>query len=837
MNPGYVILIESAVVLLVTIAMAALGLLVIRRFGFRSAGAKNLFIAFIFSLAFVFGRLMTFAFQVKLIATGGLVIVFMAVIFYSLETGIIIGVLALCTNAYIFGDYQIIELPLALMTLVIGWLYRSYLDSGKRDASLWQMCSLVFFQYVTVILIVNFAQKMIPTLYGGIAVLSQFIPILLMTFFMTLSLGGFLLFDKQIENEGRRLLKSVEGSEQKIRGIYDLLTGFVGLLSPEGILLEVNKTALLFADVDRKEVLSKFFWETPWWSSSKEMADFIRTAVQTAAKNQLVNSEVVQYAKDGTIMYYDFSLRPILDDSGTVVYLLAEGRDITEAKRAKAELILLNGELERKVAERTEKLEEINTGLQVEIELRSRIEADLMHAKESAEIANRAKSTFLANMSHEIRTPMNAVLGFAQLLNRDDSLSREAQSKVAAIISSGDHLLVIINEILEISRIESGRVEVHTETVDIHQLLNDLSGEFGRQIEEKGITFKRVYEQSAPRYIMSDYGKLRQILTNLLANAVKFTERGAVTLRLASDGTDRIAIEVQDTGIGIGTGEEEIIFRPFERTQRGEAFASGTGLGLAISREFARLIGGDITVESRLGEGSTFRLSFRAPMTSMQPSAQATSGRVVGLSPKQEPLCILVVDDIDINRHLLRELLESVGFNVEEAHDGKEAIRMVEAIKPRVVIMDMVMPIMNGIEATQAIRRSHSSDDIVIIGLSASALENQEHDFIRADVNAFLAKPYLEQDLFDLLAKHVGVDFIIEEQKADLSRRLSEDRTLDLGKMPQAWRDAYVKALSEGSITQVKRLGEEAKSSDPALSAYLLECAGRYDLDLLKRLI
>lgn len=477
-------------------------------------------------------------------------------------------------------------------------------------------------------------------------------------------------------------------------------------------------------------------------------------------------------------------------------------------------------------------LQQYRDHLEVMIEERT---SELLLARDAADAANQAKSMFLANMSHEIRTPMNAVLGFAQLLERDPSLSPQARNKVATIMKSGDHLLAIINDILEMSRIEAGRVEMRSESVDLHSLLDDLTVMFRMRAEGKGLLFTLDSSVDLPRCIVADLGKLRQVLVNLLGNAVKFTQKGFITMRAFPVGIDRITIEVEDSGIGITAEEQTNLFRPFERTRSGEQAAGGTGLGLAISREYAHLMGGEITVSSVFGEGSCFRFEFHAPPTTLAPESTTTHRLVTALVPGQGEIRILVVDDQSTNRELLRQILEPLGFIVDEAIDGREAIEKTNCLKPRIVLMDQVMPGMNGSEATRVLRETYTKEALAIIGITASTFEDEKKQFLKAGLNACIAKPFREQELFAALVKHAGVLF---DFKADVEVTDAQaDQTIPtLEKMPNKWCEEFRQALVRKNITRIRKLGEEAKYVDMALSEWIVERVGRYDLNRLKEL-
>ncbi|MBV5328427.1 MAG: cache domain-containing protein [Chlorobium sp.] len=488
---------------------------------------------------------------------------------------------------------------------------------------------------------------------------------------------------------------------------------------------------------------------------------------------------------------------------------------VTALKQAEVELVKHREHLEVLVEERT---------------------SELLLARNAADAASRAKSIFLANMSHEIRTPMNAVLGFAQLLERDLSLSSVVRNRVSAIIKSGDHLLEIINDILEMSRIEAGRVEMRVESVDMHALLDDLAVMFRLRAEQKGLSFVLESADDLSRYILTDLGKLRQILINLLDNAVKFTKTGFIVLRAFQEGTDRIAIEVQDSGIGITAEEQGKLFHPFERTRSGEQVAGGTGLGLAISREYANLMKGDITLSSRAGEGSCFRFVFHAPTPmSPIPPAVVSLSHVTALASGQGDIHVLIVDDQSSNRELLRDMLEPLGFIVSEASDGGEAIEKTNALNPRIILMDLVMPNMDGVEATRTLRNTYTKESLVIIGITASIFGENKKQFIDSGINAFIAKPFRIQELLDVLARHAGVLFEAgESEEVSAMQQKMEIPTID--KMSPEWREEFWSALDRNNVTRLRKLGTEAKEIDPLLSAWILERIAIYEIDDLKKM-
>jgi len=425
-----------------------------------------------------------------------------------------------------------------------------------------------------------------------------------------------------------------------------------------------------------------------------------------------------------------------------VAYVLIGFGLIMLAIRLRERQILRRTELlERKVHERTLQLAE---------------------AESRAVEANRAKSVFLANMSHELRTPLNAVIGFAQLMARSRTMTDADRENLSIIRRGGEHLLGLINDVLSISKIEAGKMSAERRPFDPRELMADVAEMIRARTEVSGLALVSDVSRTFPPAVLGDEGKLRQVLINLLGNAVKFTETGTIAVHASWSG-GRATFEVSDTGHGISEEEIATLFQPFVQTATGRQAKEGTGLGLVITQQLVRLMGGDITVRSRRGEGTTFRFDIDLPVATERVVRHEVK-RVIGLAAGERRR-IAVVDDTRDNRTLLRKLLESVGFEVRDAANGQDAIELWRTWHPHLIFMDQRMPVMDGSEATRAIRGAEVEGRTPIIALTASAFEHERRRSWKNGADEFVVKPFAEETIFDVIARHIGVRFIYEGER------------------------------------------------------------------------
>jgi PAS domain S-box-containing protein len=530
---------------------------------------------------------------------------------------------------------------------------------------------------------------------------------------------------------------------------------------------------------------------------------------------------------DGTVRDIHILGHPVLDDTGELVEYVGTAIDVTERKRAEDELRKHREHLEDLVKQRTEQLAE---------------------AKARAEEANRAKSTFLANMSHELRTPLNAVLGFSRLLKSGPDVTPHQREALDIIVRSGEHLLNLINNVLDMAKIESGRVALKESEVDLNQLLHEMQSLMGVGAVEKGLRFALERDPDLPRFVAVDAGKLRQVLLNLLGNAIKYTDSGGVKLRarLASiHGSEKakVRFEVEDSGPGMSQEDCKRIFFPFVQLGDQAPAQAGTGLGLAICKQYVEIMGGQIGVTSKPGKGSVFY--FEIPvrvLPSVAERDELKNPRILGLAEGQPRYRLLIAEDQPENRLLLRRLLEPLGFELREAANGQEAVALFEQWHPDLIWMDIRMPVMDGLEAARRIRATKAGANTKIIALTAHALEEEREPIMAAGCDDLVRKPIREQELFGALARHLRLKFIYEKAPPQESTPKAPELTLrpeQLDALPaellRDLRQAVIELDTARTHAIIEQVTERDASLGRALNTLATQLGYKRLLKLLKK--
>jgi len=493
--------------------------------------------------------------------------------------------------------------------------------------------------------------------------------------------------------------------------------------------------------------------------------------------------------------------------------------------------------LELKVSQRTVDLESANGNLKTEIKTRLAAEIELIEARKRADKANKAKTVFLSHITHELRTPLNGIIGYTQILARSD-LEKGTKEYVSHINRCGEHLLALINNILDLNKIESGAMELMQKPMNLAAALDNVMSIIDQKSKAKGLEFHLAFSDEMPVNVIGDEEKIKQVIINLLGNAVKFTNKGTVCLSVSVGSSGAVRFSVEDTGQGILKKDQECIFEPFRQSKGSTSKEASTGLGLSISRDMVALMGGELKVISETGKGSCFYFEIELPI-------DESAGMVVkdaeptGLSGT-ENIHILVVDDVQDNRVIMSTRLKQLGFSVDVAESAQEAYGFIEREKPSLIFMDIEMPEIDGLQATKTILSLDQG--IKVVAFTASIhfeefLKNEEHSLF----SDYLFKPVHDRDLLRCLAKHLELDMEYENHsRPAVSRELTiEDMIVLFGKLPKQQQQDLEIAQRKGNMSKVRKIAKEIEGEDGFndFGKRLQNLAQQYQLDALNQIV
>ena len=585
---------------------------------------------------------------------------------------------------------------------------------------------------------------------------------------------------KQVEAERMLLDQRVRDQQFYTRSLIESNIDALITTDPRGIITDVNKQMEALTGCTRDELIGAPFKD--YFTDPERAEAGIKLVL---GERKLTDYELTARARDGTETVVSYNASTFHDRDRKLQGVFAAARDVTERKRY----------------------------------------------EQSLQQANRAKSVFLANMSHEIRTPMNAILGFSQLMLRDQDLTPRQFQYLGTINRSGEHLLALINDVLEMSKIEAGRTTLNMSTFDLPVLLNDLEMMFRVRTNEKKLSFSVETIGDVPQYIVSDINKLRQVFINVLGNAVKFTEQGGIGMRVRAEREGAsgpfLRIEIEDTGPGISPDDQDKLFRHFEQTKSGQQAGTGTGLGLAISREFVCLMGGEITVTSQVGKGSVFVIHL--PLTDGEAEAvqaKDNSLHVLKLQPDQPTCRVLIADDIEDNRQLLAQLLTPVGFETRLANNGADAVHEFEQWRPHLILMDFRMPVMDGHEAIRRIRAMPGGREPKIIAVTASAMDENRQELMEIGADDFISKPFREAELFQKVHAHLGVEYVYAEHANPACPKEAAELTAEsLAGCPQDLIDRMREAVITADLDQLLARIQDVEVREPRVAQGLRQLA------------
>jgi PAS domain S-box-containing protein len=655
---------------------------------------------------------------------------------------------------------------------------------------------------------------------------------------------------RAVENELRTSRDELRNSRAVLQGLFESLPGLFLVLTHDLKIVSASDAYLAALALQRKNILGRSIFEvfpdqpgTTTISNWRASLDRVR---QTAAPDTMAIQKYDIRRPDGVVeeRYWSPMNFPVFGTDSRVEYFILRVTDVTEFVRQRSQSessalgpLTLVEQMEAEIFDNSQLLQAANQQLH-------NANAQLLQAKADAEAASRAKSTFLSTMSHEIRTPMNAILGYAQLMARDPGIGADAKANLKIIGRSGEHLLALINDVLDMSKIEAGRTQLNPVTFNLTRFLEDLAAMFRQRAEAKALHFEMLVEGESTAYVVADEGKIRQALINLLGNAIKFTRRGQVRLHVTLEqrgaGHLWLSALVEDTGTGISYEEQKSLFEPFSQTKGGLNTQEGTGLGLAITRKYAQLMGGDVTVTSSPGTGSIFRFAVPVERGNAGVAVRRSAPRrITGIRAGTDAPRILIVDDQLENRDWLMKLLTAIGFSVWGADNGKAAIRSWEEWNPQLILMDLHMPVLDGLEATRRIKADPRGKETVIVTLTASAMDDDRRAVSQSGADDFLSKPCREDELLEKIRALLNVAYDYEEMSAAESQPIAGVAALSverLGQLPQELIEGLRDAVLRGNRNIMNKLILKVRAMGHVESADALqELAENYEYDALTR--
>jgi PAS domain S-box-containing protein len=620
------------------------------------------------------------------------------------------------------------------------------------------------------------------------------------------------VMNRRLENEisERKLAETaVIESEARYRALFEMAPAGIGLSTWDGKVIEFNQRLIELLGLDTA-TLKNYPLDKVYKKPGER--SMILEAIRRDGR-LLEHETELRRGKDQFFMAHQ-NIVPV--EVGAQEVLLHITTDVTARRKSEQRILRLNEELEERVTHRTQELQQ---------------------AKEAAEQANITKTFFLANMSHELRTPLNAIIGTAQLMSRNLRTEVKQRDRLRVISDSGNHLLALINDILDVSKIEAGRSELQIETMDLHQMLRSIIAMVEGRSQSKQLVFNFLQSEKLPQYIECDVRRLRQILLNLLDNAIKYTSEGQISLVVDYEpfgSTGTLMCKVEDTGVGIEDDVAEQIFEAFFTTSDRNSGERGTGLGLSICRKFAGMLGGGIEVISEAGKGSCFIVRVVAPVVEKMVSDERAP-QVLSLASEHPIPRILVVEDDPMSRRVLAELLSEVGFVVRTANNGAEATEEQKHWKPQLIFMDIHMPVLDGLAATSEIRQQAGNTQPIIIALTAHAFMEEQNSILKAGCDGLICKPFNEQEIFCSLAKHLGVTYRYVDEKQQGGSQLNIAAAVSQLSKEQVI--ALRHAALNLDVNETERVIKEIAEDNEAIAEPIKAIVGSYQYDTLLALL